>query len=939
MSVIVGRALPDARDGLKPVHRRILYAMHGLNLAPTTPHRKCARVVGEVLGKYHPHGDTAVYDALVRLAQPFNARTPLVDGHGNFGSLDADPPAAMRYTECRLRGAAADVLLKDLGAGTVDFAPNFDGSAEEPTVLPARLPLLLINGAAGIAVGIATRIPPHNVGEVAAAVAHLVDHPEASTKDLMRFVPGPDFPTAGVILGGDGVREAYETGRGPITVRGTAFIEGGGVAPAKKTRRKGAAAAAATRDSDDDDEATPSASSSSASTRARIVITELPYQTSKAGFVARVAELVDAGTLAGVADVRDESDRSGTRVVVDVRRGASPDVVLASLYKATGLQSRFSVNMVALVNGTPRTLSLRDALAAFIEFRKTVIERRAAHDLAKAKARAHIVAGLLLAMADMDAVVATIRGAADGAAAAVALKQSHGLSSDQADAVLAMALRRLTTLETGKLQSEADELSATIADLTALLADPARVAAVVKREASDAAAKHGDARRTALALSDDGTVDDAALVPDGESIVFVSRRGFVKRMPADTFAQQARGGRGKVGARLRGDGDGAADVLAVRNHDTLLFFTRDGGVHSVVAYAVPEASRGAAGTPLTRLINVPRGDAVAALLAERDFSPDDALLLLTRNALVKRTALDQFRAVRRPGTFAVKLREGTDDELVWVARAPAGSKALIAASDGQALMFAADSLRSSSRSSTGVAAMKLSPGASLVGMVVLPPDGSVRVGAGGDVAAAVPTTPSSKNGPSVLFVTKRGQAKRVPVNAFRDMRRNGAGVRAIKLDEGDALAALLPAPDAAGTDLLVGTEAGIMLRVAAADVPAASRGARGVRLVKLGEGDAVATVTALTADDEPGGIVGGGGSGGATAVAARTAAAAAAATALATLPKAKAKATAYQVFCEATRAAVVADLGKGAKVRPQDVLKELAARWRAMEDQDKDKWR
>ena len=934
MSVIVGRALPDARDGLKPVHRRILYAMHGLNLAPTTPHRKCARVVGEVLGKYHPHGDTAVYDALVRLAQPFNARTPLVDGHGNFGSLDADPPAAMRYTECRLRGAAADVLLKDLGAGTVDFAPNFDGSAEEPTVLPARLPLLLINGAAGIAVGIATRIPPHNVGEVAAAVTHLVDNPEASTKDLMRFVPGPDFPTGGVILGGDGVREAYETGRGPITVRGTAFIEGGGAAPAKKTRRKGAAAVA-TRDSDDDDDAAAPSASSSASTRARIVITELPYQISKAGFVARVAELVDAGTLAGVADVRDESDRSGTRVVVDVRRGASPDVVLASLYKATGLQSRFSVNMVALVNGTPRTLSLRDALAAFIDFRKTVIERRAAHDLAKAKARAHIVAGLLLAMADMDAVVATIRGATDGAAAAAALKRTHGLSSDQADAVLAMALRRLTTLETGKLQAEADELAATIADLTALLADPARVAAVVKREAAEAAAKHGDARRTALALSDDGTVDAAALVPDGESIVFVSRRGFVKRMPADTFAQQARGGRGKVGARLRGDGDGAADVLAVRNHDTLLFFTRDGGVHSVVAYAVPEASRGATGTPLTRLINVPRGDAVAALLAERDFSPDDALLLLTRNALVKRTALDQFKAVRRTGTFAVKMREGTDDELVWVARAPAGSKALIAASDGQALMFAADSLRSSSRSSTGVAAMKLSPGASLVGMVVLPPDGSVRVGAGCDVAAVVPTT--SQNGPSVLFVTKRGQAKRVPVDAFRDMRRNGAGVRAIKLDDGDALAALLPAPDAAGTDLLVGTGAGIMLRVAAADVPAASRGARGVRLVKLGEGDAVATVTALTADAEPGGIVGGGGAGGATAVAARTAAAAAAASAPDTPPKPKFKKTAYMVFSEATRAAVVADLGKGAKA--QDVMRELAARWRAMDDKDKDKWR
>ena len=922
MSVIVGRALPDVRDGLKPVHRRILFAMNGLGLAPTTPYRKCARVVGEVLGKYHPHGDTAVYDALVRLAQDFSMRAPLIAGHGNFGSLDADPPAAMRYTECRLQPISADALLRDLGADTVDMSPTFDGSGEEPTVLPARVPLLLVNGAAGIAVSIATRIPPHNLHEVVSALKCLVANPAATTADLMVHVPAPDFPTGGEILDVEGVKAAYETGRGPVTVRGQVAFELDGDGPASKKKGKAArakrgkkgeadaAALAAAFDGDaagttssfeeDGDDAAGGFASAGLGGggpgKARIVITELPYQTNKAAFVSRVAELVDEGVLTGVSDVRDESDRLGMRVVVEVRRGAAPAVVLNALFRHTSLQARFSVNLVALVGGTPKTLGLKACLAHFIDFRVGVIERRARHELGKAEARAHIVAGLLLAQADLDAVVRTVRAAPDGPSAALALQASHGLSPGQADAVLAMALRRLTGLEAGKLQAEAADLAATAADLKDLLASPARVRALIVSEAEEVAAKHGTPRRSVVRAGTAGSVTDASLVPQGESVIVYSTRGFIKRMDPRTFAAQARGGRGKAGAGLRGAEDGVGDVLVGRNHDTLLFFSRDGGVRSLAVHQVPEASRSAAGTPITRLISVPRGSDVAALLAVRDFgeappapakkggaaaaaaatatndeeeaeveveveaeatgegegegpaSPQPDLLLLTRNGLVKRTALSQFAKVRPGGTYAIKLRAGGGDELVWVARCPAGpgARVLVAASDGQVLVFAADCLRPSSRASTGVAAMKLSPGAVLVGMVVLPP-------AEADAASAAAEGGAGGGGAAVLLVTKEGLAKKIRASDVRTMRRAGQGVRGIRLAPGDVLAAVLPVPTRpggadAGRDLLVGTANGVMLRTPQAAVPAYSRTARGIRLVKLDAGDSVQTVTVLSAE-------------------------------------------------------------------------------------------
>ena len=975
MSVIVGRALPDVRDGLKPVHRRILFAMNGLGLAPTSPHRKCARVVGEVLGKFHPHGDTAVYDALVRLAQDFSMRAPLIAGHGNFGSLDADPPAAMRYTECRLQAISADALLKDLNSDTVDMSPTFDGSGEEPTVLPARVPLLLVNGAAGIAVSIATRIPPHNLGETVAALKALVENPAATTADLMTHLPAPDFPTGGEILDIAGVREAYETGRGPVTVRGKVAIEfdgdGSGVKGKKKGKGKAAAATGTTSTStfDDLDALTSTATGTG---RARIVITELPYQTNKAGFVSRVAELVDAGVLTGVSDVRDESDRAGMRVVVEVRRGATPKVVLNALFRHTSLQARFSVNLVALVNGTPKTLPLKTCLEHFITFRVGVIERRARWELAKAEARAHIVSGLLLAQADLDAVVRTIRAAPDGPAAASALQAKHGLSADQADAVLAMALRRLTGLEAGKLQAEAAELAARSADLKDLLASPSRVRALIVSEAEEVAAKHGTPRRSVVRAGSAGTVTDLELVPDGESVIVYSTRGFIKRMASDTFGSQARGGRGKAGAGLRGSEDGVGDVLAARNHDALLFFTRDGRVFSLRAHEVPEASRSAAGTAITKLISVPRGSDVAALLAVRDFgvpagsatatvtedeeeeevevevevdgeegedataasaplpsspSTQPDLLLLTRNGLVKRTALSQFAKVRANGTFAIKLREGTGDELVWVARCPGpGSRVLVAASDGQVLVFSADSLRPSSRASTGVAAMKLGPGAGLVGMVVLPP-------AAADAAAAAG---SPGGGAAVLLVTKQGLAKKVRAVDVRTMRRAGQGVRGVRLAPGDALAAVLPVParSDAGRDLLVGTANGVMLRTPQAAVATYSRTAKGVRLVRLDEGDSVQTVTVLSAEEaEAEGVEGAGSEGVAGAGPEEDTAAAADAAAA---PK-KRRPGGYMRFAAATRAAVKASLPGGGTFA--EVSAEVGRRWKALSAEEKEGWK
>eukprot|EP00884_Botryococcus_braunii_P020053 jgi/Botrbrau1/6731/Bobra.0324s0017.1 len=852
MSVIVGRALPDVRDGLKPVHRRIIYALHELGMTPNKPYRKCARVVGDVLGKYHPHGDSAVYDALVRLAQDFAMRAPLVAGHGNFGSLDADPPAAMRYTECRLQPATVPIFLDDLPFNTVDFLPNFDGSTEEPSVLPARIPHLLVNGSTGIAVGIATKIPPHNLREVVAGLCALIQDPDISIPNLMRHIPGPDFPTGGEILATEGIREAYETGKGTITVRGRAVIEED--REGRGPSRRGAAA------------------------RSAIVVTELPYQTNKAKWVESLVQLVDAGTVTGVSDVRDESDRDGVRVVVEVKKGSNPEVVLNGLYKHTELQTRFSCNMVALVGSTPRSLNLKEFLQHFLDFRCSVVERRTRFNVEKAEARKEVVEGLLTALQQLDAVVAAIRAAPDSPSAAAALQADFGLTPVQTDAVLGLPLRRLTGLERGKLEEEQRELASRLQELGEVLASPAALLRLVEAEACDVASRFGDERRSLLRADEDGKLVAEDIIPNRASLLVFSRRGYIKRMPTDLFAARGRGGKGKAGARLRDD-DTMEDVMHIRNHDHVLFFTPDGIVRSVKAFHIPEASRTSVGTPITQVLPISKDTSIAAMLPVSEFRDTDFLVLLTRQGTIKKTPLQAFQDIRANGICAIRLVEG--DELVWVARCTAQDGALLGSCDGQVLMFRTDNetLRPVARSARGVRAIKLAPGARLVGLAILrgisaaPDEKAVAVAESTqddnleEIEEDVVDVPEDDveldinegaelAGPIdnvqefLLLVTLQGAGKKVPMRLFRLQRRGGRGLRSIKLQPNDELAALhvVTAQQDLEGDVLLGTTGGVMTRTALANIPKRKRQAGGVTVLKLGPGDSVQSVALLPAD-------------------------------------------------------------------------------------------
>ena len=557
MSVIVGRALPDARDGLKPVHRRILYAMHELGLTADSPFRKCARVVGEVLGKYHPHGDTAVYDALVRMAQDFSMRSPLINGHGNFGSVDNDPPAAMRYTECRLQALTGEALLRDIESETVDFTDNFDGSQQEPLVLPARIPQLLLNGSSGIAVGMATNIPPHNLGEIIDALVVLIHNPEITDTQLMQYVPGPDFPTGGQILGTTGIREAYTTGRGSITMRGVADIT--------TVEQRGRP------------------------DREAIIITELPYQTNKAAMIERIAEMVNEKRLEGIADIRDESDRDGMRIVIELKRDAYPRVVLNNLYKQTPLQANFGANMLALVNGEPQLLSLKQFLAVFLEFRIEAITRRTRYELRKAEERDHLLQGLLIALLNLDAIIEMIRSAADTPTARQQLMDSYGLSESQADAILQMQLRRLTALEAEKIRQEHDELQTQIADLQDILARRERILEIIENEVIQLKATFNTPRRTVIEPAE-GEIGDIDLIANEKALILLTEQGYIKRMPVNTFEAQSRATRGKAAARVKED-DGVEHFLTCCDHDSVLFFSDRGVVYCLKAYQIPVGSR------------------------------------------------------------------------------------------------------------------------------------------------------------------------------------------------------------------------------------------------------------------------------------------------------------------------------------------------------------
>ncbi|WP_094554366.1 DNA gyrase subunit A [Synechococcus sp. 1G10] len=811
MSVIVGRALPDARDGLKPVHRRILYAMYELGLTSDRPYRKCARVVGEVLGKYHPHGDTAVYDALVRMAQDFSMRMPLIDGHGNFGSVDNDPPAAMRYTESRLQALTTDSLLEDIEAETVDYIDNFDGSQQEPTVMPARVPHLLLNGSSGIAVGMATNIPPHNLTELINGLLALIADPEIEDRALLALIPGPDFPTGGQILGRRGIRETYTTGRGSVTMRGVASIETLEV-PGRPDRDA-------------------------------VIITELPYQTNKAALIERIAEMVNDKKLDGISDIRDESDRDGMRIVIELRRDAYPQVVLNNLFKLTPLQSNFSAHMLALVNSEPVLLTLRRMLEVFLEFRIETIERRTRYLLRKAEERDHILLGLLLALDQLDPIIALIRAASDAATARLQLQERHGLSEIQADAILQMQLRRLTALEADKIRLEHEDLVTKIADYKDILGRRERVLGLIEAELIQLRERYPSERRTEI-LDLEGGLEDIDLIANERSVVLLTENGYLKRMPVSEFEATSRGTRGKAGTRSQGE-EAVRLFISCNDHDTLLLFSDRGVVYAVPAYRVPIGSRGAKGTPVVQLLPIPREEQITSLVAVSAFDDDVQLLMLTSGGYIKRTRLSAFANIRSNGLIAISLEDG--DALRWARLALPGDSVLIGSLKGMTIHFRlVDSeLRPLGRTARGVRAMALRPGDELVSMDVLPAELADQVAssaaAESDDEEEAPEAGDSAEGPWVLVASASGLGKRVPVTQFRLQRRAGLGLRAIKFRrDGDVLVGLTVMGP--GEELLLVSERGVIVRMQADAIPQQSRAATGVRLQKLDSGDRLSEV-------------------------------------------------------------------------------------------------
>ena len=789
MSVIVGRALPDARDGLKPVHRRILYAMYELGLTPERPFRKCARVVGEVLGKYHPHGETAVYDALVRMAQDFSMRAPLINGHGNFGSVDNDPPAAMRYTESRLQALSTSALLEDIESETVDFLPTFDGSQQEPTVLPARIPQLLLNGSSGIAVGMATNIPPHNLSELIAGLDTLIRNPQLSDGELLQLIPGPDFPTGGQILGRSGIKETYRSGRGSIAVRGVATVE--------TLHAKGRP------------------------DRDAVIVTELPYQVNKAALIERIAELVNDKKLEGIVDIRDESDREGMRVVIELRRDAYGQVVLNNLFKLTPLQANFSTNMVALVKGEPRLLNLRQLLDTFLGFRVETIERRTRHLLRKAEERDHVLQGFLMALGDLDEVIRLIRAAADAPTARSLLQERLGLSPQQSEAILQMQLRRLTALEADKIRLEHEDLLAKITDYRDILARRERVSGIIGAELEQLRSRFATQRRT-LILDGEGDLEDIDLIANERSVVLLTSGGYLKRMPVREFVATNLGTRGKAGTRSEST-EQVCLFISCNDHDTLLLFSDRGVVYALPAYKVPIASRTAKGSPTVQLLPISREEEITSLLALPDFSEDQYLLMLTQAGFIKRTPLRAFANIRSNGLIAIHLEAG--DALRWVRQARVGDSVLIGSRSGMAIHVPIqdNQLRSMGRTARGVRAMALREGDQVIGMDVLAGD-----------------TPAD-SAPWVLVASAHGRGKRVAMGEFPLQARAGMGRRALKFrGPGDALISLCIPGEA--EEVLLVSEQGVIVRLQVDRIARQSRPATGVRLQKLAAEDRLVEV-------------------------------------------------------------------------------------------------
>jgi DNA gyrase subunit A len=826
MSVIVGRALPDARDGLKPVHRRILYAMHELGLTHDRPFRKCARVVGEVLGKYHPHGDTAVYDALVRMAQDFSMRSPLINGHGNFGSVDNDPPAAMRYTECRLQALTTTALLHDIESETVDFIDNFDGSQQEPTVLPARVPQLLLNGSSGIAVGMATNIPPHNLGELIDGLVALIHNPEITDMQLMQYIHGPDFPTGAQILGTAAIKEAYTTGRGSITMRGVATIE--------TVEQRGRPE------------------------REAIIITELPYQTNKAALIEKIAELVNDKRIEGIADIRDESDRQGMRIVIELKRDAYPRVVLNNLYKQTPLQANFGANMLALVNGEPQTLTLKQFLNVFLDFRIESIERRTRYELRKAEERDHILQGLLIALSQLDAIINLIRHAPDVPTAKGELITNYGLSEVQADAILQMQLRRLTALEADKIRLEHEQLQAQIADLRDILAKRERVLEIIETEVTQLKAQHATPRRTVITHAD-GEIDVQDLIANEKAIILLTEQGYIKRMPVNTFEAQSRATRGKAAAKVKDD-DTVEHFLTCCDHDSILFFSDRGVVYCLKAYQIPVGSRTSRGTPIVQMLPIPKEEKITSIVPVSEFTDEEYLVMLTKGGYIKKTGLSAFSNIRANGLIAISLEEG--DQLRWVRRARVEDSVIIGSRLGIAIHFRCnhEQLRPLGRATRGVKSMKLKEGNELVGMDILPAAilNTLKEIDETEIEETenqpenqeeAEVTDNGSTGPWVLVITTGGYGKRVPVGQFRLQNRAGQGIMATKFKNrktNDQLATLHIVNN--DDEIMMVTNRGIMIRQSVNAISVQSRSATGVRVQRLDEDDAITGVAIVPSD-------------------------------------------------------------------------------------------
>jgi len=790
MSVIVARALPDARDGLKPVHRRILFAMHELGMRSNSAYKKSARIVGEVLGKYHPHGDSAVYESMARMAQDFSMRYLLVDGQGNFGSVDGDSPAAMRYTEARLQKMAEE-MLADLEKDTVDFGPNFDDSLQEPLVLPARLPNLLLNGSSGIAVGMATNIPPQNMRELVGAINYLIDHydniEEVTVNDLMKFVLGPDFPTGGMIVGTDGILSAYGTGRGRIVMRGIAHIE--------ETKAG----------------------------RYQINITEIPYQVNKSSLIERIAELVRDDKIDQISDMRDESDQRGMSIIIELKRGAQPKKVLNQLYKYTALQSTFGVQMLSLVDGEPRTLTLKRMLQIFIEHRQVVITRRSKFELAKAQARLHILDGYLIALNNIDAVIKTIREADDADTAKNNLMTRFNLSELQAQAILDMQLRRLAALERWKIEEEHKQVRATIESLEDLLAHPKKILALIQSDLNELVEKFGDDRRTQISAEAKEDIHDEDLVADEAVLISLTARGYIKRMAATAFKSQSRGGRGVMGHTTK-DEDEVVMLIPARSLNTMLFFSDKGKVYSEKIYQIPDSDRATKGIPLVNILSLEPNEKITAAMAVGDFSSHSFCMLMTARGKIKRVTMEEFASVRPSGLIAMFLEDG--DHLGWARLTSGKDEIIIVTENGQALRFSENKVRSMGRQAAGVQGIRLAKNDAVTSMDVVEKDGAL------------------------LVVTTKGYGKQTPLNDYTAKGRATGGISTIDqkvLHEiGRIAAARVVQKD---DDLTIMTSNGVTLRLNVKNVRQAGRATRGVHLIKPQEGDSVASVARTSAED------------------------------------------------------------------------------------------